>query len=132
MSRQKGKADIQTQVNEVNRISYGTVYKGSIRAESDIRVDGLFEGEIFTTGKVVVGESAKVLGRVAAQNCDVWGSLEGELLVKEYFGLRKSGSFKGEVSCQKIFIEEEGLFNGSCKIIDDNQFAEGAKEFIEE
>ena len=43
-------------VNEVSRISTGTVIKGEINSPNDIRIDGVFEGKIFSKGRVVVGE----------------------------------------------------------------------------
>lgn len=34
-------------VNEVSRISTGTVLKGEINSPVDLRIDGIFEGRIF-------------------------------------------------------------------------------------
>ena len=45
-------------VNEVSRISTGTVLKGEINSPVDLRIDGIFEGRIFSSGRVVVGEKA--------------------------------------------------------------------------
>ena len=116
------KNDVITQVNEVNRISSGSEFYGNLRSNADIRIDGLFEGKINTTGKLVIGDSASLVGEAVAKSCDIWGSMEGTLMVREYFGLRKSGSFQGKIACNKVFIEEGGLFNGSCKIIDEEEF----------
>lgn len=118
------KNEIVTQVYEVNRISCGTEIKGSLISSSDIRLDGYFEGRLITSGKLVVGESAKLLGDVVCRSCDNWGVVEGKLVVKEIFGLKKTGTITGNIGCEKIFIEEGGIFNGSCKIIDEQTFEE--------
>ncbi len=121
------KNESTTQVNEVNRISTGTEFHGVLNSVSDIRIDGLFEGKITTVGKLVIGESARLLGEVVAKSCDIWGEVDGKVLVREVFGLRKSGTIKGKIACQKIFIEEGGVFNGSCKMITEEEFEENLK-----
>ncbi|MFA5850623.1 MAG: polymer-forming cytoskeletal protein [Bacteroidales bacterium] len=116
------KHEIVAQVNEVNRISNGTDFQGTLISQCDIRIDGSFEGKLTTTGKLVLGESARLFGDVVCRSCDIWGVMEGKLLVREVFGLKKSGSITGNVGCQKIFIEEGGVFNGSCKMINESSF----------
>lgn len=118
------KNEIVAQVYEVNRISAGTEIKGNLVSASDIRLDGYFEGRLTTSGKLVIGESAKLFGDVICRSCDVWGLMEGKLVVKEVFGLKKTGTITGNIACEKIFIEEGGIFNGSCKIIDEPTFEE--------
>ena len=39
----------------VNRIVEGTTFEGNIRSMSNMRVDGTFEGDIVTKGRLVVG-----------------------------------------------------------------------------
>jgi len=116
------KVESVTQVNEVNRISGGTEFRGVLSSSCDIRIDGFFEGKLNTTGKLVIGESGKLIGDVVSKSCDIWGTVQGKVIVREMFGLKKSGSITGNVACQKIFIEDGGVFNGSCKMIDDNGF----------
>ena len=58
--------------------------------------------------------------------------MEGKLVVKEIFGLKKTGSITGNIGCEKIFIEEGGVFNGSCKIIDEQTFEELKVKFSQQ
>ena len=44
-------------VNEIARISAGTIVRGDMYSVNDIRVDGTFEGKIYSKGKVVVGRT---------------------------------------------------------------------------
>jgi len=119
-----------TQVNEVNRISSGTEFRGTLIASCDIRIDGFFDGKLYTTGKLVLGETAKLYGNVVCKSCDIYGLMEGKIIVKDVFGLRKTGSINGNVGCQKIFIEEGGLFSGSCKMINESNFEELKSQII--
>lgn len=122
------KVESVVQVNEVNRISGGTEFRGMLSSTCDIRIDGFFEGKLNTTGRLVIGESGKLVGDVIATSCDIWGTLQGKVIVREVFGMRKNGSISGNVACQKIFIEDGAVFNGSCKMIDDNIFEELSKQ----
>ncbi len=121
------KGDSTSQVNEVNRISTGTEFNGVLNSSSDIRIDGKFEGKITTTGKLVIGESAHFTGEITARSCDIWGYVDGKILVKEVFGLRKSAVIKGRIACQKIFIEEGVVFNGTCKMISEEEYEDSIK-----
>ena len=73
-------------VNEVSRISTGTVIKGEINSPNDIRIDGAFEGKLVCKGRVVVGEKAVIKGDIICENLDFWGRLEGSLYVKDKIG----------------------------------------------
>lgn len=118
------KHEVSSQINDVNRIALGSEFHGTLTSNSDIRIDGFFEGKIITTGKLVIGDSAQLIGDAVAKSCDVWGKMNGKVLIKEYFGLRKTGSFKGKIACNKVFIEEGGVYNGSCRIITEEEFKE--------
>ena len=53
------KHDASASINEVSRISAGTEVQGNLISKSDIRIDGLFEGDMVTSGKLVLGDSSK-------------------------------------------------------------------------
>ena len=66
-------------INEVSRISQATQVRGSLVSQSDIRIDGTFEGDLITAGKLVLGENATIVGNVMCGNADIWGKIEGPL-----------------------------------------------------
>ena len=69
------KAEIIPQANELCRISKGTRITGVMTSSADIRIDGIFEGTVYTKGKLVIGEAANVKGKIFCQNCDLWVTL---------------------------------------------------------
>ena len=73
-------------VNSVSRISAGTYFKGEVSSPYDMRIDGEFDGKLYSKGRVVVGETAKVGGEILCDNVDLWGSVKGELHVKDTHG----------------------------------------------
>ena len=45
---------------EVSRIGQSVVISGDISSRSDIRIDGQMEGKLYSEGRVVIGETAKI------------------------------------------------------------------------
>ena len=73
-----------------NRIEKGTKITGEIQSESDFRIDGILEGSISTSGKVVIGKEGKINGKVICKNADFEGVFSGNLEVKETLTLKSS------------------------------------------
>ena len=60
-----------TNLNDVNRIASGTVFKGELTSNNDIRIDGTFDGHLESKGRLVVGEAAVVNGDIICTNVDL-------------------------------------------------------------
>lgn len=109
-------------VNSVSRISDGTVFKGEVYSPHDLRIDGIFSGKVYTEGRIVIGETAHLEGDVACTNTDVWGEVKGNLYVKDTLSLKKGCVMNGGLNVKKLFVELGATFNGTCKMITDEQF----------
>ena len=92
-------------VNEVSRISAGSVFKGEISSPNDIRIDGTFEGKVFSKGRVVVGEKAVVKGDIICQNVDFWGVIEGNFYVKDTLSLKGGCKVDGDLHIKRLQVE---------------------------
>ena len=62
-----------------NRIEKNTKIKGDIVSEADFRIDGKLNGNLKTSGKVVIGKDGYIHGKVECVNADIEGSFNGEL-----------------------------------------------------
>lgn len=118
------------QINEVSRISSGTEVKGSLISQSDIRVDGVFEGDLITSGKLVIGESSIIRGNVMCASADIWGKMEGELTVGDNVTFKSNSSFAGNLKTVRICIEMGADFSGSCQIINEAEFKTISAEYF--
>ena len=58
-----------------NALTQGSKIVGNISADSDFRIDGLIEGDLNCTGKVVIGEAGRVKGTIVCQNAEILGLL---------------------------------------------------------
>lgn len=109
-------------VNEVSRISTGTVVKGEISSSNDIRIDGTFEGKIYSKGRVVVGEKALIKGDIICSNVDFWGTMEGNFFVKDTLSLKSSSKVKGDLHIKRLQVELDAKFDGTCQMISEAEF----------
>lgn len=124
-----GKVEPQVNINSVSRISSGTFIKGEMSSSSDIRVDGEFEGKLYTDGKVVVGETAGVDGDVVCTNVDIWGKVGGNLIVKDTASLKAGCTVNGNLKVRKLIVELDSIFNGTCKMITVEEYESMAKDY---
>jgi len=101
---------------QYSKIDKNTILKGSINAKTDIRIDGNVDGEVITTGKVILGKEAKVKGKVFCGNADIEGSFNGELTVSGILSLKSGSDVEGKVRIQKLIVESGAAFNANCSM----------------
>lgn len=124
------KPEVSSLVNEVSRISAGAEVKGNLIAQSDIRIDGIFEGDLVTSGKLVLGEHAVLRGNIICSSADIWGKVEGDFCTKDSITFKNTASFTGNLKTLKICIEMGTEFSGNCEIITEEEFATMSAEYF--
>jgi cytoskeletal protein CcmA (bactofilin family) len=99
-----------------NALTAGSKIVGTITADSDYRIDGLIEGELNCTGKVVIGEAGKIKGTVVCASAEIMGLMEGKITCQQQLNLRASGKVQGDVITKTLIVEPGAQFNGTCKM----------------
>jgi cytoskeletal protein CcmA (bactofilin family) len=111
---------VKTKVNgestgtAINIIGSSTEIKGDITAKGDIRIDGKIFGNISTESKLIIGQSGYVEGEIKAKIADISGKVKGKLFATELVALRETSDFNGELTTDKLLIEQGAVFNGTC------------------
>ncbi|MBM3427257.1 MAG: polymer-forming cytoskeletal protein [Bacteroidetes bacterium] len=100
----------------INRIVEGTSIKGDIRCESNIRIDGVFVGDLITKGRLVVGPNGKIEGNVTCQNAELEGQIKGKIQVQQLLTLKSTAKVEGDMVTDKLAIEPGANFTGSCSM----------------
>ncbi|MDO9124293.1 MAG: polymer-forming cytoskeletal protein, partial [Deltaproteobacteria bacterium] len=80
------------------------------------RLDGRFEGEIFESGTLIVGESALIKGKVGVNIIIINGCVEGDLHAEERVEIHSTGKFSGTLITPVLIINEGGTLNGHCEM----------------
>ena len=116
------KSEPTLNVNSISRISAGTVIKGEIHSPTDIRIDGTFEGKVYSKGRVVLGDSAIIKGDIICDNIDLWGKVEGNVYVKDTLSLKEGCVMNGNLNIRRLAVELGATFNGNCRTITEAEF----------
>ena len=99
--------------NAISRIAAGTVIiGGEIKTQCDIRFDGDYTGNITSESRVIVGETAHLKGEIRCESLDVFGTLEGDVFVKDTMTIKSEASFTGHIQSSRLVIELGAKFEG--------------------
>jgi cytoskeletal protein CcmA (bactofilin family) len=93
-----------------------TVFEGKMTFEGVFRLDGKFEGEVFESGTLIVGETAIVKGKIALNTIIINGLVEGDVYAKTRVEIHSTGKVLGTLSTPILTIIEGGIFEGNCKM----------------
>ena len=118
----------------INRIVEGTHIEGTINSDSNLRIDGVFKGDLVTKGRLVVGLKGKVSGTVNCLCCDVEGTLEGEVTVLELLSMKSSSTVQGDLYYGQLSVEAGAKALGTFRmgISEDKDSLVQAKEQVKE
>ena len=97
-----------------NALTSGSKIIGTVITDSDVRVDGVIEGDVQCSGKIVIRESGMVKGSIECQSAEIMGKLEGKIDVKHSLALRATSKLTGEIITGTLVIEPNAVFNGNC------------------
>lgn len=100
----------------INRIVEGTSIEGEIRCESNIRIDGVFIGNLTTKGRLVIGPAGKIEGTIQCQNAEVEGVVKGKISVQQLLSLKGTAKVEGDIFTDKLSIEPGATFTGACNM----------------
>lgn len=106
--------DKHTAPDQINLVGEGTVFEGTLRAESDVRTSGRILGRLEVEGKAIVAESGSVEGEIDATDADVAGHVQGEIYVEDQLVLKSTAHVDGDISTDRLIVEEGAVFTGSC------------------
>ncbi len=100
----------------VSTIAQGTTLNGDIESDSNMRIDGNIIGNVYCKARVVLGESGIVQGNVTAENLDVLGTVNGDVVTNDLTCLKAKSTVNGDISTKRLQIEPNATFNGQCKM----------------
>jgi cytoskeletal protein CcmA (bactofilin family) len=93
----------------------GTRYEGKLFFEGRARIDGAFEGEVFSDGVLIVGEEATLKGAIRVHTLIVrGGQIDGDIHATELVELHAPARIRGDIRTQALFMDKGVTFDGAC------------------
>ncbi len=102
---------------DVGHIGKSVVIRGELTGNEDLYLDGDIQGTIdLRDHKLVIGPNGKIKATITARDLVVHGKVEGNVTGSERVELKKSCSLVGDISTQRIVIEDGAYFKGAIDI----------------
>ncbi|HEY1500618.1 MAG TPA: polymer-forming cytoskeletal protein [Acidobacteriaceae bacterium] len=98
-------------------IGKSLVIKGEVSGSESLYIDGKVEGSINLSGnRVTVGRNGQVAANITAREIVVLGKVRGNVTASDRVDIRSEGSLTGDVTAQRISIEDGAFFKGGIDI----------------
>jgi cytoskeletal protein CcmA (bactofilin family) len=97
-------------------IDASTEFRGSLKLQGDVHLEGTIEGDITCSGVVTIGPNGQIQGEVRAESVVVDGEVRGDLHVQSEITLHKSARVFGDMTTQGIVIEKGAKVEGRITI----------------
>ena len=105
------------QTGECAKIGKSVVIKGELSGSEDLYLDGQVEGSIeLRNHSLTVGPNGSVKANVSAKGVVIQGKLDGSVNASDRVELRQSAVVNGDVTTQRISIEEGAFLKGKVDI----------------
>jgi cytoskeletal protein CcmA (bactofilin family) len=113
--KSKNQTTMETSTQQ-NIIAQGTKIVGDIASQGAFRIDGTVEGNVKTSGKVVIGKTGFIKGTLQGENADFEGKFSGKLILSGTLSLKSTAHIEGEVHTSKLAVEPGATFNATCSM----------------
>ncbi|WP_194776018.1 bactofilin family protein [Pararhodonellum marinum] len=110
------KKSVAQMVNSSNLIAKETKIVGDIITQGNIRIEGVLEGTLDSKNKIVIGESAKVIGSISATEAEIAGHVKGVINCSDILFLKKTAQIEGDIFTKKLVVENGAVFIGQCNM----------------
>ena len=84
----------------------GVVFKGELTFKRLLRIDGIFEGDLVSEGKLIVGPSGVVKSNVKMNEAIVEGVIEGDITIIGRLELRSNAKVFGNIEARLLSVDE--------------------------
>ena len=113
---------------DVGHIGKSVQIKGELTGSEDLYLDGSIEGTVdLRDHSLIIGPNGKIKAGITARDLVVHGRVEGNVTATGRVELRKSCTLIGDVSTQRIVIEDGAFFKGAIDIKEKTESVEARK-----
>jgi cytoskeletal protein CcmA (bactofilin family) len=108
---------VATRPGEVHTLlGKGSEFEGKLTFEGQVRIDGKFNGQIFTKDVLVVGDGARVQAEINAGTVIINGTVEGNVRATQLIELHAPARVKGTLESPALTMDRGVIFEGTSKM----------------
>jgi len=108
---------MKTPKEEINAfLGKDTEFEGKFSFTGAVRIDGKFNGEIESSGTLIVGETATMQSQIHVADMIISGEVHGDVVAENKLEISVPGKLFGNIQTPKLVIEEGVIFEGKCRM----------------
>ncbi|MFC1562206.1 polymer-forming cytoskeletal protein [candidate division KSB1 bacterium] len=105
-------------IEEITTVIGSDVFtKGDLTILNSILIKGTLEGNLKSTGTVIIEENGTVTGEVIAKETLIKGKVNGNVTATQTVTLEQGATLNGDLYTAKVTLAEGSKFNGKCTMI---------------
>ena len=94
-----------------------TVFKGTMKFTKSLRIRGYFEGDIESSGFLLVEEGATIKANIKVRSVVIGGMVYGNIIATEKLEMLSTGHVYGNIQTARLKIADGVVFEGKCEMI---------------
>ena len=94
--------------------------KGSLAFDGNLEFNGVFEGEIISSGTLLIGADAVLKGNIQAAKVILHGKMHGNIIATESVEVCDQAQLFGDVRAGKFIVSEGATFRGRSEPLEGN------------
>lgn len=99
-------------------VGNGTSVTGEATFKAMLRVDGHLSGRVSSgSGTLIVGANGKVDANIEVAVAVIHGTINGDIIATQRLELGRAAKVNGNIQTPSLVIEQGGIFEGSCKML---------------
>ena len=98
-------------------VDQGCALEGRLTFVGTLVLNGKFQGEIHSSGTLLIGETGQVQANLEADVLIVSGHVIGNIAARERVELRSKARIFGDITTPVLILEEGVIFDGHCKMM---------------
>ena len=106
-------------------IGPGVEFTGEIFYEGSVQIDGTLDGQIHTSGTLLVGEQAVISARVNAGSVISKGKFNGDIVANKQIQLLSTAIMDGSLKTPELSMEIGVVFNGDISMKSEGEGVQG-------
>jgi len=100
------------QAETITLLDKGCEFQGKLSFEGVVRIDGVFQGEIFSQDHLIIGEGARVEAVIHVGRLEVGGYFKGKIVARELLVVHSTGKIEGEIQTKEIEAHHGAVVDG--------------------
>ena len=114
-------------------IGAGSAIFGDVHANGFIRIDGDIDGNLETSGNVIIGEKARIRGNVTANSAIIGGIVLGDVIAKEAIQMLATSAVIGDLITNRLQVAEKSILQGHCiSLQNEEMYTKESEEYLED